>query len=252
MIFEAGECALGTREFTTGGAFDPPVTLNRDRWCMKKHHHKPSKSTPSKTSTKSLIRPSVKPDDPTLHDVATELDTLARRFLPDRVLRRALAGHEEDMRQDAILLALSWYLRHKLDPDSTQPWHAPRAIAAALQIQRRDLAKAIKRESNAMQALLDETDQIHIHRSFIRSSDLPVSTMQVMLHEAIKTALKKQHISFANAAVALEVMAGGTRVQDIAKRFRKHRSAIYQHLNRVRSVLPEILDTLEIPLDDMY
>jgi predicted DNA-binding protein YlxM (UPF0122 family) len=73
-----------------------------------------------------------------------------------------------------------------------------------------------------------------------------------MLREAIKQAIKRNRISPANAAIASGIIFDGISVKDMALRLGVHRSAIYQHMNRVRREIPDIIDTLEVPMDDMF
>ena len=221
--------------------------MNRYRWCMKKHHQNRPKPPTSKKTNKKRYG---KENEKSLPEVASELDHLARKFLPDRVLQCDYSGYEADMRQEAILLALSWYLRHKMDPDSSPPWHAPKAIAAALQVQRRDRAKAIKRESAALQSLSRDIPRPQLHPSLIHTCDWPVETKQKMLRDAIKQAIKRNRISPANAAIASGIIFDGISVKDMALRLGVHRSAIYQQLDRVRREIPDILESIEVSLID--
>ena len=96
---------------------------------MKKHIKQTIKVKPIQriTANLSAIRFPIR----TSISIAGELDTLARQRLPDRVLQGNLAGYEDEIRQDAILLALSWYLRNRADTQHRvkYPWHSARALA---------------------------------------------------------------------------------------------------------------------------
>lgn len=188
-----------------------------------------------------------------LDQIAEELEGLARRRLPDRVLQGVLTGHEEDIRQDALLIALGWYLRKGISgPDKTDhAWHAPRAIAGALRIIKRDYVKAQKGESEARHAMLPHLTTITCHPAMIRGCDWPTSTMRRLTNEAILIAHRTGKISSLNAAIAIEVLVDGIKVTEIARRFNVHRSNIYQHLTRVRRHLPDIIDCLEVSLREV-
>lgn len=188
-----------------------------------------------------------------LDQIAEELERLARRRLPDRVLQGVLAGYEEDIRQDAILLALGWYLRNESSTpmQACHSWHGPRAIAGALRIIKRDCVKALKGEAEARQTMLAHVTTTTCHPVMIRGCDWPTSTMRKLTKKAIRIAHRTGRITALNAAIAIEVFVNGIQVIEIARRFNVHRSNIYQHLSRVRRHIPEIINALEVSLHDV-
>jgi hypothetical protein len=190
--------------------------------------------------------------DDTLEQTAGELTDLARRRLPDGVLQGILHGHEADIRQNAILLALTWYLRGNFEiPDKpVEAWCAPRAIAGALRIIKRDTIKD----------LLDETEIRHgnapmpttiCHPVMIRACDWPTPVMRDLCRQAIRIALRDRRISPLNAAVAEAVYVDGIQVLDLAARRKVHRSSIYQHLSRAQRHLTDVIESMEVPLMDV-
>jgi len=189
-----------------------------------------------------------------LNRMAEELDRLARGRLPNNVFRGFLSGYEDEIRQDSVLLALGWYLRQQADQTFREkyPWHAPRAIAAALRIKKRDYLKAQKTSLDASTANPFENDTASHHPAMMRTCDWPALTMQTMVHEAIRIALKTGRISIANAAVGLEVLMQEASANEIAKRMRFSRSAVYQHLDRIKRELPAIIDGIEFPFHDTH
>jgi len=213
---------------------------------MKKHNNKQSKPNTTDNQTKPVPN-----TDGTgnLNRMAEELNTLARGRLPNNIFQGVLSGYEDEIRQDAMLLALSWYLRHQADPAYRQnyPWHAPRAIAAALRIRKRDWLKALKRNPDACTAAPVEGATTSHHPVMMRPCDWSASTMQTMVKDAIRIAHKTGRISIVNAAVALEVLIEEISAEEIAKRMGFSRSAVYQHLGRVRRVIPNIIDGIELP-----
>lgn len=217
---------------------------------MNKHYtHRPKPQSTKKTPTAN--RHPKCPDH--LDAVAEELVQLAVNRLPDNVLRGDLTGLEQDIRQDAVLLSLSRYLKQDRGfPDVPKyPWHAPREIAAALKIQKRDCLKSIKRKLETLQRVSDVQDAIVDHPTRLRTSDWSSSTMRMVLREAILTALMKGRISLANAAVGLGLFIDEITVKEMAKRRGVSRSAIYQHLSRVRREVPDIIDGIEVPLNEL-
>ena len=217
---------------------------------MKNHYINRSKPQ----STKKILTANRHPKCPDhLDRVAEELVILAGNRLPNSVLRGILAGMEEDIRQDAVLLSLSWYLRQdgKSPSDPKYRWHAPRAIAAALKIQKRDQMKSMKRKLEALQRASDEQTGMQDHPSRIRACDWSSSTMRLVIREAIVIALKQGRISLVNAAVGLGILIDGITAREMAQRRNVTRGAIYQHLSRVRQEMPDIIEGIEIPLNEL-
>ena len=190
--------------------------------------------------------------DDTLEQIARELTDQARRRLPDGVLQGILHGHEEDIRQKAILLALTWYLRGDSGkPDKLiEAWHAARAIAGALRIIKRDTIKD----------LLDEVKKRHgtvpapittCHPVMVRACDWPTPVMRDLCRHAILLALRDSKISPLNAAVAEAVHLNGINVIDLAKSRGVSRGSIYQQLSRVQRHLRPVIDSIEVPLMEL-
>ena len=216
---------------------------------MKPHKRKPSQSKPSKKHDKPISDPLIDPD---IERIAKDLDTLARQRLPDGVFKGDLTGCEAEIRQDSILLALSWYLRCLKDPDqhAKYPWIPARALAKALRVQKRDRLKALEKDRKGFSGLPPVNEPTSPHPAMVRPSDWSSSTMVCVVEEAIVTALRRNQISFVNALIAMEVFVVGTRVIDIAKHLGMHRSNVYQHLHRTRRITAEIIDQIEVSLMD--
>lgn len=217
---------------------------------MNKHYTHRPKPQSTKNNPTANRHPKC-PDH--LDRVAEELVRLADIRLPNNVLRGDLTGMEADIRQDAILLSLSRYLKQDAEfPDAPKyPWHAPREIAAALKIQKRDSLKSIKQRLETLQRMSDEPDAIVDHPTRLRTCDWSSSTMRMVLREAILTALKNRRISLANAAVGLGLFVDGITAKEMAKRRHVTPSAIYQHLGRVRREVPDIINGIEVPLHEL-
>lgn len=217
---------------------------------MKKHYIFKAKPNTSKNPNKADRNPDGGED---LNRTAEELDTLARKRLPDRVLGGILKGYESDIRQDAILLALEWYLRQAIDPGthSKYPWHAARAIAAALNISKRDHIKAIKKETDMLRAMPSDGASVQEHPARISPCDWSLPTKRRVIRKAIRIALKDGRISPANAVVAMSVLIKRVPVRDMAERLGVHRSAVYQHLTRIRREVPDIIDQIEVPIHEL-
>lgn len=216
---------------------------------MRTYHKKKTKTNTSNRTEKEGRETGVK----NLDQVADDLEKLARRHLPDRVLQGVMTGQEEDIRQDAILLALSWYLRKETSTvkHSTHAWHAPRAIAGALKIIKRDYIKALKGEEEALLAMLPHLSGTICHPVMIRDCEWPTSTMQKVIRKSIRVVHRAGKISSLNAAIAMEALVDGIAVPVIAKRCGVHPSNIYQHLTRTRRHLPETIAMIEVSLNEV-
>lgn len=214
---------------------------------MKKSYNKNKPDTPKKNSVENTSSNS----ETEIENVTNELIDLARRRLPLGSLQGVLRGYEEDIRQDATLLSLNWYLcsnntchGHK----QKYSWYAPRAIAGALRVTTRDYVKRLKSEIETLQSLSFEDQSLSRHPSTLRFHEWPIETAMVLTSRAIRIAHRLELISDINADIAKQVLVCGKRVTDVAEQLNTHRSNVYQHLNRVRSIIPSIIDDLEISL----
>ena len=217
---------------------------------MKKHNTKPSKSKPSKKKGETISDPLLDPD---IERTAKELDTLARQRLPDGVFQGDLTGCEAEIRQDSILLALSWYMRGLKDDAhrAKYPWIPSRALAKALRVHKRDRLKALDKNRKRSCGIPSADEPISLHPAMVRPSDWSASTMVRVVEEAIVTALRRDQISSVNALIAMEVFVSGTSAKEISKHLGMNRSNIYQHLHRTKKVTKEIIDRIEVPLMDL-
>lgn len=190
--------------------------------------------------------------DPDIERIARELDTLARQRLPDGVFRGELASCEAEIRQDSILLALSWYMRYLTDEEhrANYPWIPARALAHALKIQKRDRLKALGKERGNSSGMPPMDQQASLHPAMVRPSDWSASTIEPIVTEAIHTALLRGDISMVNALIAMEVFVAGVSAKEVADRLGMHRSNVYQHLQRTRRITADIIGRIEAPLMD--
>lgn len=216
---------------------------------MNLHKTKPSKSKTSKKHGKSTSHPL---NDPDIERTAKDLDTLARQRLPDGVFEGDLRGFEAEIRQDAILQALTWYLRCLQDKAylAKYPWIPARALAEALRVRKRDHLKGMdknRKRSNDMPSVDDPTS---LHPAMVRPCNWSASTIERVVAEAIQTALRRGQISSVNALIAMEVFVSGVSAKEMADRLRMHRSNVYQHLDRTKRITAEIIQRIEVPLMD--
>lgn len=214
------------------------------------------KAYPSKHTKSNTQKPNKRNDheesEESLEKIAEELTDQARRRLPDGVLKGILTGNEEDIRQQAILLALTWYLQgERIDPDNpVDAWHAPRAIAGALRIIKRDTIKILLSNAEIHHQMLP-MPATTCHPVMIRACDWPTPIMRDLCRQAIRIALRDGKIRPLNAAIAEAVYVDGIQVRDLAKRRNVHRSSIYQQLSRVRRHLRVIIESIDVSLLDI-
>jgi DNA-binding CsgD family transcriptional regulator len=212
---------------------------------MKKYH--PKNRPESKKHSKQNLNAGKDIDD-----MADQLVELSQKLLPNGALQGVIQGLEKDIRQDAVMMALGWYLRDVVRDGSMEhccPWHAPRAIAGALRIAKRDTIKAVKGHLEALEGMPIEDRRSPVHPAHALTRDWPTDVLRGLTHTAIRIALRTGQITAANAAVAQEILVDGTTVMEVAVRLGVHRSTIYQHLSRVRRKIPAIIETIEVPLE---
>jgi len=223
---------------------------NRSSEAMKKHTHtkKPGTRNHSKINKFPL-----KHNGHDLNNLAAELDGLARKALPDGVLQGILAGQESAIRNDAVVLALQWFLRQIVSTKISEggqpdmPWHAPRAIAHALRFAKMRNARFILQGTRLLEPLEEFHGESNPHPSDLLPHDWAEPIARKMLCQGIRLAARSGRISHANASIARLVYLDGIPVSQVAKRRGVHRSAIYQQIWRVIDALPEVLEDIEVP-----
>ncbi len=217
---------------------------------MKKHHNQ---ENPTRSANRNPSRTDLDNSFNRIDRVAEELTRLARERLPNGKLQGDLKGFEDDIRQAAILLALTWYLRsigRGAGGGSGPAWIPARAIAAALRIAERDQLKEQRRRAKTLQEIRLTGKDVVLHPSMIPSKDWPTSTMKRLVSQAIRIAHQSGKISAKNAVIGHEIFVEEIPVKTLAGRLGVHRSAVAQQRGRVRRQIPEIIRRLEIALED--
>lgn len=205
---------------------------------MKQYPSKRTKFTPSKTQPhegKSI--------DQDIDSVAEELVQLANTRLPDGVMKGVLNGCEDDIRQEAILQAMKWYIRQRSgDPaPGTDGWNTAQAICAALRYAKLNAIKQHAKDQKVRHAV--SIQSLHAQRESLAEEWSPAEIRKIVKH-SIQQALKQGLISTLNASIALQVYVDGVSVKDLAACLNRTTGAIHQHLARVREVIPEIIHSL--------
>jgi DNA-directed RNA polymerase specialized sigma24 family protein len=206
---------------------------------MKAHNHKKPKSTPFNTNPHE-----VKFHDHDLEAVAEELVELARERLPNHVMKGSLIGCEDDIRQEAILLALKWYIRKQaVEPVHERAcWNAAKAICAALRYCK---LNAIKRHEKEQQArrLFGAIQSQSMDQGYA-SGEWSPAEIRELVEQSIQQALKDGLITHLSASIAIQIYVDGVTVKELADSLSRTTGAIHQHLTRVRQAIPEIIHSM--------
>lgn len=209
---------------------------------IAKHNRKSDKSNP------------LTKDPSDLDKVAEELASYAAKKLRSGVLPGQLAGAEDDIRQEAVLIALCWYSKYYAAPETTtgrEPWNAPRSLAIAMRYAKwRLLGKFRKSPPTVSIHNIPEEVLMVGHPINPHISDWSTDRMRIVASKSLVMALKSGTISHANAAVARLVLLQGMPASEAAAQLGITRSAVYQHLNRVKNSLRPLIDEIEAPYID--
>lgn len=211
---------------------------------------KSKKRNPSKNYTK---KNSSRLDD--IERVASDLDEIGRRHLPDGVIPQGiLRGCEAEIRQEALLLAVGGFLQRnpgfrdasaKRD-DEAIGMATERCMAIALQITKRRIASRLAKENERMKPLTEATGGMCEHPTSRHPCDWPVDVKADIIMRSVVTAVSQGKLSVSNATIISMVCERGMRVEEVAKAARISRSAVYQQIYRVRRVIPEIINHNEM------
>lgn len=213
-----------------------------------KTHPKTNQKNNNRTNPSTL-------NDSDLEMIANDLTALASRHLPDNVLGGVLRGLEPDIRQDAVLLAMRWHAARREKAAAgrppAEPWVPARAVCAALRYTKLRHAREQQAELRARQSLAVAEKAGQASRPVPGYDEpRPIGVLADLLRRAIRAALETGQLSTANASVAWRVFVDRIPARELAEQLGVHRSAIYQHLSRVRRVVPGILRQFDYPHDN--
>lgn len=182
-----------------------------------------------------------------LERIAEELVLHADKKLRPGGVPPQLYGAEDDIKQEAVLLALRWYLKYQRNTSrNSEPWNAPRSLAIALRfVKRRALRKIMKSPKtvhihNASETVVDHPINLQLYQ-------YPVDRMRTTVEIALSVTLKSGAISHANHVVARLVLIQNLSVSSAGLQLGLTRSAIYQHLKRINRAIRPIIDEIEVP-----
>lgn len=189
-----------------------------------------------------------------LNQIANQLDELARRKLRDGCLGGLLRGYEPDIRQESILLALDWFVRghgqESRGKGEGTEWHAPKNLSMAMKFTRLRFIESLGKQPTGNRPASEAELGLIKHPTDEIEHEWPEHRARALVQQGIVQALSRGQISHSNAVVARLVLCKGEPAAAIAKRLGVHRSAIYQHLSKVRKTIAPILPTIEVSYHD--
>lgn len=209
--------------------------------------------TKNKQSNKKGSKYSSSGNKNKVEQIANQLDDLARRKLRDGRLDGNLCGYEADIRQESILLALEWYVRsypQDARNDGGTEWNAPKQLAIAMKYARLRLIEKLNKQPRGDRPASEADFGVIKHPSDEHEHEWPEHRARVVICEGISQALKGGLISPRNALVARMVICKGEEAIVVAKQLGVHRSAIYQHISKVKNVIAPLVKDIEVSLHD--
>ena len=187
--------------------------------------------------------------------MAAAIDVATRSRLPDGVMGGVLRNHEAEIRQEAILIQLKWLFEQHQGIDAGGAWkqrdryycwNYPKAAAYALKYAKLRHIDRLASESGNHEPLTEGNGGVCRHASDRQMWKLPKPVRHAMALCGIRDAENRGQISARNAEVARLILDGMSVVQ-VARQCGVTRGAIYEQLRRVGSILPKIMEEIEVP-----
>lgn len=212
-----------------------------------------STKKPTKTSSKNRKKyePSRLED---LEKIAAALDVIARRHLPDGVIAQGgLKGYEAEIRQEALLMAVGGFLQGNTGFRDARANRDENAIGIAME---RCMAIALRIAKTRVASRLDQTQTRECqltetnggscqHPSQCHPNNWPTDLKAQLIMRAVGKAVSFGQLSVANACIVFLICERGMAIKDVALVVKITRSAVYQQINRVRQVIPEVMESIE-------
>jgi hypothetical protein len=186
-----------------------------------------------------------------LEKVATEINTIANKKFADGSLGRVLRGYESEIRQEAVIKVLRWYLKHHSEEnDSDQSeWSPESSLNYAIKWSCLDYIRKSKKKLMKTNEL-DNTMVVSVqHPRCVPECEWTGDQVQTVVREAISRALESGKISRSNARIANMIVNDGDTVVSISKRLGILPGAVYQQINRVKKAVFPILDDIDISFE---
>jgi hypothetical protein len=193
-----------------------------------------------------------------LDQIAAELDMICRRRLRDGEIQKGiLAGMEPAIRQQTLIKAIGGFLEKNPDYIKARRSGNEVGVQAAMKkcvaIAMRYCKAQIKKELTQHECRNTELTEYNggscMHPSLITPSDWPADVKGRMVMISVNRAVRAGRLSAANAGIAEMVCVRGLRACEIALLLGVEPPAVSQQLRRVKKVLPEVMERVEVSWD---
>ena len=213
---------------------------------------KKTKKTKKTRSTKQTVYQAQQ-----LETIAKTMDEIARKRLPDGVIEcGVLKGREAEIRQEALIMSVGGFLQEnagyidalKIHDDDAIQTSMEKCLAIALSIAKRRIASRLTHELARTTQLTEENGGTYQHPAQREPSDLPIDVKAVVVMRSVFKAVHQGKLSIPNALIMHMICERGMGVHDVAIVAGITKSAIYQQIWRIKRVLPEVMEEVEIHL----
>jgi len=191
-----------------------------------------------------------------LEQLAAEMDTIYRRRLPDNVIRcEILGGKESEIRQEALIMAVGGFLHRNPGYIQARKMNNREAIQVAMErcaaITLRYSKARIAFESSQRASHHTQVNENNggscQHPSQLKTSEWPLQVKASVVMTSVARAVREGSLSQANADIVAMVYDKGLPVIQVARLRGTSSTAVYQQLRRVRKVIPEVMEWVEVP-----
>jgi len=191
--------------------------------------------------------------------LAVHLDVILKERLPDKHYNGILSGREQEVRQEAYLLAAGKYLAG--NPELIAATAVRNRLVIDSQI-RRSLGASIKSASQTLKKRTKRHWQLHSYGEEISGLpqavcthpacytslwQLPYEEQRQMVFAALRNALKKKLLRARNAQILIDMLNEGLTQSEIAKRLGISPAAVHQRLEPVRKYVKGHIESQEFP-----
>jgi hypothetical protein len=192
-----------------------------------------------------------------LEVIAKRMDEISRRRLPDGVIRcGVLKGMEPEVRQEALIISVGGYLQKNTDyidarqknDDAAIQSSMEKCMAITLCNVKKRIASQLTHERARTKELTEENGGTGQHPSQTKPCDWLPDVKTVMIMRSVAKAVNQGKLSVPNALIMHMICERGMGVHDVAIVAGITKSAVYQQVWRIKRVLPEVMEQVEIPL----
>ena len=217
------------------------------------HTYTKNKSNKQKRSTKARQN---QLDD--LETITAEMDAICRRRLRDGAIKDGpLAGMESAVRQQVLIKVIGGFLHKNHEYIQAKKSGNEAAIRAAMEKCAAILLKyckaQIKDELTHHESCHTELTEYNggscLHPSLQKPSDWTTDVKARIVMISVSRAVSEGSLSAANAGIVDMVCVQGIRHSEVARLLGIKPPAVSQQLRRVKKVLPEVMERMEVSWD---